>query len=291
MATATTKKEVVVYSNELNDIALSGFCAVELDLFMTLCSKVKDKGTKVISIKFSELRKTLELSHKGDKYIFDQLESVANKLSMIRGSFNNGKTFASFTLFTTFFASLDDVEHATLGHVEKSTLVIRVNEDFGFLLNEITKRFTKFELQEFISLQSKYAKNLYRLLKQWKTEGVYDTTKKGSLEEFKPLIGGEDYKNAELYRYCIQTAVKELVEKDCFKNLKVETVRGSGRGRPVAGYIFTFDKEIIAKTTDSTSSGASKGYSSPNKNKFNNFAGRNYDDSFFNELERKKLAE
>jgi len=53
---------------------------------------------------------------------------------------------------------------------------IKINPDFAWLLNEFTdkmKGYTIFELQESVGLQSKYAKNLYRILKQWRTKGGF----------------------------------------------------------------------------------------------------------------------
>ena len=37
----------------------------------------------------------------------------------------------------------------------------------------MVQNFTIFELLEFTSLSSKYSKTLYRLLKQWRTQGEY----------------------------------------------------------------------------------------------------------------------
>lgn len=39
---------------------------------------------------------------------------------------------------------------------------------FGYLLNYLNANFTSFELLEFQNISGKYAKTLYRLLKQWK---------------------------------------------------------------------------------------------------------------------------
>lgn len=49
---------------------------------------------------------------------------------------------------------------------------MKVNEDFLYILNDLTKNFTLFELQEFNNLVCIF-KNLYRLLKQFKTTGNF----------------------------------------------------------------------------------------------------------------------
>ena len=48
---------------------------------------------------------------------------------------------------------------------KQKTILIKINEDFKFLLNKFISNFTRFELNEFISLKSSYSKEIYRRLK------------------------------------------------------------------------------------------------------------------------------
>ncbi|MEE6591683.1 replication initiation protein, partial [Campylobacter coli] len=50
-------------------------------------------------------------------------------------------------------------------------ITLKINPDFAYLVNQLTTNFTAFELEEFIALSGKYAKTLYRLLKQFRTTG------------------------------------------------------------------------------------------------------------------------
>lgn len=279
------KNEVVVYGNELNQIALTGFSSAELDLFMLMCNRMKDRGSNVLKFHFSELKSILGTNKQTNKDFFDQIEAISKKLMMIRGNLNNGRSFTSFTLFSTFFGTLEEVDLQTLGRIDKNMLVVRVNEDFAYLLNEISKQFTKFELQEFISLESKFSKNLYRILKQWRTKGEYDSTLgTKDLDEFKALIGGENYVTREFKRACIDVAVAELKSKGYFEDLEVEVVRGAGRGRPVKGYLFKFKKQRDAKkpAAEETDKEAKPKSTKAKANKFNNFDQRQYN---FDDLE------
>ena len=139
---------------------------------------------------------------------------------------------AVFNLFSTF----------TIVKSRK-VLKIRVNPDVAWLLNNIAKEFTSFELQEYVALDGIYAKSLYRILKQWKMHGC---TKKYSVSEFKELLSTPDYEPKILMRDVIKPAVEEINKSGTFKNLRCEVIHAKKRGRPVEGYIFRFDLEDLS---------------------------------------------
>ncbi len=67
-------------------------------------------------------------------------------------------------LFRKFRINYHDTQKAQVKSME-----IQVNMPyFGYLLNYLNANFTSFELLEFQNISGKYAKTLYRLLKQWK---------------------------------------------------------------------------------------------------------------------------
>ncbi len=74
----------------------------------------------------------------------------------------------SIMLFRRFRINYHDTQKTQLKSIE-----IQVNMPyFGYLLNFLHANFTSFELLEFQNISGKYAKTLYRLLKQWKSTGV-----------------------------------------------------------------------------------------------------------------------
>lgn len=258
--------EVVKYENRVNTLPLSGFSAVELNLFMMLCAKTKDKGQDLIKLEYGELKTKLGLERQTDKYFHNELYKMAGKLSKINCSFMNENKFVAFNLFSTFTGDLDT-----------RTLTVRVNIDFQFLLNELAKNFTSFELREFVQLESKYSKNLYRLLKQYRRTGTY----KVEAEKFRELMDcPKSYPNREFMRVCVNVAIKEL-SNGYFKDLKVEPIRAKKRGAPIVAYTFTFrkSKDIPGQQgmdiTDQEP--AATKLKSKGKNKFNNFPQREYD--------------
>ena len=256
--------EIVKYENKLNTLALSGFSAVELNLFMLICAKTKDKGQDLISLKYEDLKKSLGLERQSNKYFHDELRKMSAKLLKIHCNFNDSKKFVVFNLFSTF-----------IGDLEENSLDVRVNIDFQSLLNEITKEFTRFELSEFVRLESKYSKNLYRLLKQYRKTGTYRI----DAEKFRELMDcPKSYQNIYFMRDCVNPAVKEL-SQGYFENLKVTPVRSTKRGRPVVAYEFTFkpSKDIIGQQNLELESDQKQPKPKTKKTKFHNFHEREYD--------------
>lgn len=137
------------------------------------------------------------------------------------------KKHLQFVLFPTFVTD-----------EEEDTLTVSVNQDFAFVLNDLQQNFTRFELEEFVSLDSKYAKTLYRLIKQYKSTGEYRV----SVTEFRDLMGcPPSYTNYVFLRDVVQPSVKKL--QVFFPLLKCTVLHAHKKGAPVSGYMFTFQSE------------------------------------------------
>ena len=150
-----------------------------------------------------------------------------DKLMKITCSLETETEIIMFVLFPTFIIN-----------ISKQVLIISVNEKFKFILNEIVKNFTRFDLREFVRLGSKYSKSLYRLLKQYRNTGYYET----SLETFREKMDiPKSYTNRDIMSKVINTSLKEL--QNYFKDLKCIVKYANKRGKPVTGYIFTFAPE------------------------------------------------
>ncbi len=225
--------EIVKYNNYLNGLSFKKFKAVELDLLMVLCNMLKNNGTNNIILNFAELKRLSgDTKHSNKEYI-DSLKSMNRKLMNIICEIEIDGKFVMFALFPVF--EIDP---------EKETLTVCVNERFKFILNEITKNFTRFELNEFVHLDSRYSKNIYRLLKQYRTTGRYET----SIQDFREKADcPESYSSKYVMDKVIKPSLKELEAGNYFQDLKCEPQYASKRGRPVIGYIFTFTPESKAE--------------------------------------------
>ena len=117
----------------------------------------------------------------------------------------------------------------------KNILTVKVNEDFAYILNDLTQNFTLFELKEFNLLTWIYAKHLYRLLKQFRYTGYY----KVEISEFKRLFDvPSSYQMNDINKRVLNPAIKEV--KKFFSSL---TLTKEKEGKRIKYLKFTFDKE------------------------------------------------
>jgi len=261
--------EVVKYHNYMNSLKFTGFTVIDYNFLITLCSRMRDNDVNNVIFSFTELRNmtNYKKSNSVKQFVAD-LKSMNEKLMKITCSLTTETEIIMFVLFPTFVINTNE-----------QTLTVSVNEKFKFLLNELIKNFTRFDLQEFIKLESKYSKSLYRLLKQYRKTGKYEIT----VDEFKSKMDcPESYSNKQFMQNIINPAVNSLLSY--FKNLKCEPKYARKRGKPVTGYIFTFTPESSNDKTDQNK----KVNKIPEKikksqNKYSSFPQREYD---YEELEK-----
>lgn len=235
--------ELVIYENEMNKLMLGNLSKTSMNIFMTLCYRMKKQGNNHIVMSFAEIKKLSKYKRNdGEKknFIMD-LDRMTNQLLEVNSKHvikkPSGKLkIYKFDIFPTFI--IDE---------EMKTLEVGVNPDFQWLLNEF-KHYTSVDLEEIVGFKSKYTKNLYRLLRQWKSIGklvIGEGGQEPSIKDFRKKIGVKDsYSTKEMMRSCIDVAVAEINEtKGSIKNLKCEKMYASRRGRPLSQLIFTWEKE------------------------------------------------
>ena len=219
---------VIKYHNNFNSIGLRNFNSNELNILMAICSRMKEKGEEEIIFHFDKLKKLINYSDNTSATFVKDLESTYDKLISIKLKVGDERRFIKFVLFTRY--SVD---------MEEKTVEIAVNKEFSWVLNELNVTFTAFELKEFLSLKSSYAKEFYRRMKQFKSTGIWRV----SIEEFRKLLDvSEKYKIGEIDKWVLKPIQKELGDKFKLKVKKIYSKKS--RGRPsVSGFEFTFSKE------------------------------------------------
>lgn len=226
---AGMSKLAVKYNNDLNEIPLRNFTAVELDLFITICANIKEKGTDVVVYDFQKLRQLSKYEQTSNAVFIKDLRSTYSKLLATSYTLENERFIESFTLFNRFKIDKDE-----------QTVEIQVNEAFKYILNDLNLgKFTRFELQEYTSIVSTYSKALYMRLKQYKDKGFWSVT----IDDFRRLLAvPESYKMGNIDQKILNPALKDL--SPYFDKLKIKKLdrnkRSSGRGRPVKYIQFTF---------------------------------------------------
>ncbi len=264
--------EIVKYDNYMNALNFKRFTTTDYNFLMLICSKMRGKGEEKVSLSFQEIKeKTGYKQHSNEQFISD-LKRMNTKLMNITCKLETKSEVLMFVLFPTFRIDKDN-----------QVLYVRVNEDFEFILNEIVKNFTRFDLQEFISLESKYSKNLFRLLKQFRGTGRYET----GLSDFRAKMDiPKSCPNYDIKPKIIDPAIKELSQ--CFKNLAVTIKHAHRRGNPVEGYIFAFEKEKAVREAP-VAPGRGKKSRNPARNRFCDFEQHEYTDQELDEQEQMLL--
>lgn len=229
--------EIVKYENRLNDIPLRDFSPVEMNLFFSIASRVRDKGSDEVVIAFNDLKDLSKYNQKGERFIQD-LSSAYDKLLSINAMNDDGDTLTKFVAFKKY-------------SIVRSEQIVKiaVNEDFKGLFNQLST-WTRFNLEQFVRLDSTYSKTMFRLLKQFRTTGFAYFSKK---DFFYLLDIPETYWNKPSN---VDTRVIKPIKEELtplFRGLVIKKKYSKGRGKPVIGYQFSFKAE--ANNADDFSKG------------------------------------
>ena len=71
--------EIVKYENRLNEIPLRRFNSREMNLFFSIVSRARDKGTDEIMLSFNDLKELSRYTDHGERFVKD-LDSTYSKL-------------------------------------------------------------------------------------------------------------------------------------------------------------------------------------------------------------------
>ena len=224
--------EVVKHHNDLNTIIMRKWTAEEMNFFFAIITKARDKGTSDLFFDKYQLAELANYSIQHNKRFYDTMDSLANNITQLRYIEKTKNSIEYMPLFTRFKVDWN----ADLSDMKAQ---VSVSPLFEYILNKLSANFTQYELQEFTSIRSTYAKTAYRLLKQWRTVG----RKEFKIDEFKLLLDmPSSYKSSEIDRAVITPILKQL--SPYFEDLKVKKIKSKKRGNPVLGYEFTWKKEV-----------------------------------------------
>ena len=226
---------MVVVHNDFNNVNLTRLKEKELDLLISLCYKLRDEGDEEIKLSFEELKKLSQYEDRHIERFVKDLDSVYKKLIELNFRYEDENKIIRFVLFKSYEIDKND-----------KTVTIAVNEKFKYILNELTGNFTRFELNQFVSLSSQYAKHIFRLLKQFSGTGWREFL----LSDFRELLSvPPKYRISEIDKKVLnEKIIKEL--RKSFKNLKVLKIK---KGREVYKIRFDWDiekgeVEVLPKT-------------------------------------------
>ncbi|WP_104578527.1 replication initiation protein, partial [Helicobacter felis] len=236
-------EKYVTFHNDVNSVSLGKLGALETNLLFAIFNRLKDKQDELLVFEIDEIKAMIGAKTKVN---INNLSKIVEKLwKNIRVAnfwilYPRAKD--GIMLFRRFRINYHDTKKTQVKSIE-----IQVNMPyFGYLLNFLNANFTSFELLEFQNIRSKYAKTLYRLLKQWRSTGV---PPKKEWSEFRELMGiSSNIKLIEVIeRDILKPAIKELSKLPHFENLCYKKLKTKGMGNRITHIQFYF--QPIAKTS------------------------------------------
>ena len=203
--------EIVEYHNDFNKLSLGNFSELEQNLLMAVLVNCRNQGNKIIKMSYDDVLHYVDRRKNITKK--ELLDIVTNlRTNFFKLDFKvikkqgHLKCEAYYNLFSKFEIYINELEQ------QFSHLILKVNDDFAYIINELTIDFTQFELDEFLYLRGKYTKILYRLLKEIRTTGYY--IKKW--QDFKDLMGIPESMS--------QNMIETRILKPCVEKLS-ETIK------------------------------------------------------------------
>ena len=248
---------IVKYHNDLNKLKFYLFGELEQNILMGVFLNARFHNTKEFILNADDIAKFLPQRNPSKQEIFNRVMSLRENLFKIDYTheikLDNGLIELSFYNIFSVFTLVYTTENR-----EFEYLKIKISDDFSYLIHNLTKFMTQFELEEFLFLSGKYAKALYIHLKQFRTTGIWRV----KWDDFKEILGiPSSYKMCDIDKQILKPSVEQLssplnlfelhenktkkATRTLFKNLKYTKIKGKGRGRggAIKEIEFTFDKQ------------------------------------------------
>jgi hypothetical protein len=248
--------DIVKYQNELNtntsEYPVFKLTEVEQNIFMVILSHTTFNDSQWIELNLLDLKNKIS-------YWRDSMTDFTKEINSLLDKICNPKVKIETENSVHIFTCFDELKY------DKTTydLKLHVQDTFYNMVKNYQLGFTRFELAEFVSLSGAYAKTLYRLLKQFKSQGWWYV----ELDDFKRLLNIPDtYQMCDLNKRVLNPCIKQLSrESDMideisgskripFQNLSVRKIAQRKRGQTGRGAItalkFTFEpqKDLIPES-------------------------------------------
>lgn len=191
---------VVRYNNGFNTVPLRKFSPVEMDLFWSICSKMKRKGTDELTFDFESFKSIANYDRREKESFYFALKSTWEKMKSLSYKFEDSTYFEDLVLFQRFVIDK-----------ENEKVILQASNRFEFILNNISKNFTRFELETMTKLSSTYTKELYRQLMAHKDLSDGTGAWYVKVDDFRKVLSIPDsYRMSDIDRQIFNTAKKEF---------------------------------------------------------------------------------
>lgn len=230
---------VVRYNNGFNTVPLRKFSPVEMDLFWSICSKMKRKGTDELTFDFESFKSIANYDRREKESFYFALKSTWEKMKSLSYKFEDSTYFEDLVLFQRFVIDK-----------ENEKVILQASNRFEFILNNISKNFTRFELETMTKLSSTYTKELYRQLMAHKDLSDGTGAWYVKVDDFRKVLSIPDsYRMSDIDRQILNTAKKEftLIQENgrpLFEYFRVEKVKAK-KGNRISSFKIYFKEHRL----------------------------------------------
>ncbi|GAA7921619.1 replication A protein [Helicobacter pylori] len=238
------KDLMVTYHNNANKVNLGKLSEREANLLFAIFQRLKDQGNTLIRFEPQDLKRMIMVkSNLTNRQLLQVLKNLLDNISganfwIIREHVENGEIYEDHTSYM-LFKQFEIRIHKPTQTIEY--LDVQLNDSYQYLLNNLGMggQYTSFKLLEFQRVRGKYAKTLYRLLKQYKSTGILSV----EWSQFKELLDiPKDYKMENIDQKVLTPALKELHKIYPFEHLSYKKERKSHDKRKVTHIDFYFEQ-------------------------------------------------
>lgn len=222
----------VRYRNYFANISLRGLTAAQMDILISFFAILKNRAEDTVEINLLEFKKMINYSSSSRKRFIDDVKAVNRKLMCVEifqiTPDAECQELGGLALFTEYYFSPN-----------YRSIFVRINRPYAFLINDAFSDFTKYPLDDFLSLKSVFAKILFMQLKRFRNTGFYHF----DMVKFRNVMQiPESYRMKDIDRRILSPAMNELAGK--FMDLRMEKVYGVKNGhRSVTAINFFFSPE------------------------------------------------
>ncbi len=251
LVVATKDNTYTTYHNNTNKVNLGKLSEREANLLFAIFQKLKDQGNTLIRFEPQDLKQMIMVkSNLTNRQLLQILKNLLDNISganfwIIREHVENGEIYEdhiSYMLFKQFEIRI----HKSTQTIEY--LDVQLNDSYQYLLNNLgmVGQYTSFKLLEFQRVRGKYAKTLYRLLKQYKSTGILSV----EWTQFRELLDiPKDYKMENIDQKVLNPSLKELRKIYPFEHLSYKKERRNSHDRRKVTHIdFYFEQLPQGKT-------------------------------------------
>ncbi len=232
------------YHNNANKVNLGKLSEREANLLFAIFQRLKDQGNTLIRFEPQDLKRMIMVkSNLTNRQLLQVLKNLLDNISganfwIIREHVENGEIYEDHTSYM-LFKQFDIRIHKPTQTIEY--LEVQLNDSYHYLLNNLGMggQYTSFKLLEFQRVRGKYAKTLYRLLKQYKSTGILSV----EWDQFRELLDiPKDYKMENIDQKVLTPSIKELRKIYPFEHLSYKKERRSHDKRKVTHIDFYFEQ-------------------------------------------------